>query len=103
MTKNCNFVCKHKHMGDAGQNVVHESLEVLASVLQPERHPQELPQAKGGDDGRLLHVLGLHWDLPVPLPEVMVVKTFIPSSLVDRSSMCGGGYRSGLVTRLSCL
>ena len=38
-----------------------------------------------------------------PFLRSMVVKTFIPSSLVDRSSMCGGGYRSGLVTRFSCL
>ena len=57
-------------MGNASQDVVHEPLEGLASILQPKRHPQELPQAKGSDDGRLLHISGLHWNLPVPLPEV---------------------------------
>ena len=38
-----------------------------------------------------------------PFLRSLVENTFIPSSLVDRSLMCGGGYRSGLVTRLSCL
>ena len=38
-------------LGNAGQNVVHEPLEGPARILQPKTHPQELPQAKGGDDG----------------------------------------------------
>ena len=38
-----------------------------------------------------------------PFLRSMVQETFIPSNLVDRSSICGGGYRSGLVAKLSCL
>ena len=38
-----------------------------------------------------------------PFLRSMVENTFIPSSLVDRSSICGGRYKSCLVTRLSCL
>ena len=38
-----------------------------------------------------------------PFLRLMLENTFMPSSLVDRPSMYGGGYRSGLVARLSCL
>ena len=38
-----------------------------------------------------------------PFLKSMVENTFMPSSFVDRSLMCGGGYRSGLVARFSCL
>ena len=57
-------------MVGASQDVVHEPLEGLASILWPKRHPQELPQPEGGNHSLLGHVIGRHRHLPIPLPEV---------------------------------
>ena len=50
--------------------LVHEPLEGLSTILHAERHPQILEQAKRGDDGRLLDVLGIHRNLMVSPLEI---------------------------------
>ena len=55
----------HKHPIKAAQNLVHQSLKGLGGVLQAEGHPDELKEAEGRYDRRLLHVFGRHRDLVV--------------------------------------
>ena len=57
-------------MRDVAKDGVHHALEVLACVLQPERHEQELEETEGCDDRGLVNILGGHWDLVVSLVEV---------------------------------
>ena len=52
------------------KNPVHESLEGLCRVAEAERHPKELEQAEGCDDGGLGDVLGVHGHLEVTFGEV---------------------------------
>ena len=51
-----------EQMRDAGQDVIHEPLEGLAHILQPEGHPPKLPQPKRSDEGRFRHVSGHYLD-----------------------------------------
>ena len=46
--------------GKIPENTVHQPLECLGRVFEPEWHPQKLKETKWGDDSRLRHVLVRH-------------------------------------------
>ncbi len=52
------------------QNPVHVSLESVAGISESKSHPEELPQSKRRNDGRLGNVGGVHADLMVAFPQV---------------------------------
>ena len=52
------------------ERLIHEPLESLGTVLHAERHPEIFEQAERGDDGRLLDVLGVHWNLMISPLEI---------------------------------
>ena len=59
-----------EHRGDALQDVIHQPLKHLSSVIETEWHPQEFEQAKGGDDCNLVNVLRCHWNMVKTLLKV---------------------------------
>ena len=65
-----NVVQINKTVWEMAKYSVHESLEGLCRVAEAERHPKELEQAEGCDDGSLGDVLGVHGHLEVTLGEV---------------------------------
>ena len=62
-----NIVKVDKGEGDAAEDAVHQSLEGLCCVLQPERHPEKLEKTEGSDDGGLGDILGSHRNIQVPV------------------------------------
>ena len=52
------------------QDLVHEALETLGCVFQPEGHPHVFPQPERSDDCRLLDVLLCDWNLMITSDQV---------------------------------
>ena len=48
-----NVVEVDKNEGDAAEDAIHQPLECLGGILEPEGHAEELPEPEGSDDGRL--------------------------------------------------
>ena len=63
------------------QHLVHEALEGLHSIPEAKGHRQELKEAEGSDHRRLGDVLGGHWQLVVPLPQIQLGENLLAGQL----------------------
>ena len=63
------------------QHLVHEALEGLPGIPEAKGHPQKLEEAEGGDHRRLGDVLGGHWHLVVPLPQIQLGEDLLAGQL----------------------
>ena len=55
---------------NALQYVVHQHFERLGCITQSKRHSHEFEEAEGGDDGRLMYVIGRHGYLVVSFDQI---------------------------------
>jgi hypothetical protein len=56
------------------QHLVNEGLKGLPSIMQPKWHPQELPEAKGGDDCCLVDIHLLYRYLVITFAQVQLTE-----------------------------
>ena len=64
----------NKAKGEITNHTIHQPLECLGRIFQAEGGTDKLETAKGGGDGGLGDVLGVHWDLMVAPDKVHLGK-----------------------------
>ena len=69
-----NVVQINKTVWEMAKYSVHESLEGLCRVAEAERHPKELEQAEGSDDGGFGNMLGIHGNLEIALGQIQLTE-----------------------------
>ena len=60
----------HEDEGQASTHGIHQSLEGLRSVLQPEWCSEKFVWTERGDNSRLVYILACHWNLVVSWNQV---------------------------------
>ena len=69
-TGNQKIIKIYEHEGKRPENRVHQALECLSTILQPERHSKKLGSSERGHNGRFWDMVRMHRNLVVCLCQV---------------------------------